>query len=360
MSEENLENSPHNLAEHPAAATAEAAQLWQSDLSATAAGAAVSVKPARPVWLSTASYLLVAAALSVSFFFIAWGLLHDSRDERETSWIPAGIAAVIVMFIAVLAREVVLRRMQTQYLLHQDSFDAPPVLRSAKPNSKIKVVADKFTLEQNAAALSLIQRKSDEANSSVATAEKHLEVFKACQEYLEIAESELAKVHLSSPRLPALKNGLEGVRILHKHHLLQWAQEETRRIVREAAARLTLEEKLETANKNIETLNFALQFYPQEGQFLESLAAVREFIQTLRIADWIENAERAAFKGNYSQAIDFYQDALFYLQREQMLANFVHDSTAEKLQQEIEKLQSLSLADSSKQKSPRKRFFNRR
>jgi hypothetical protein len=168
---------------------------------------------------------------------------------------------------------------------------------------------------------------------------------------------ELQKVHLSSPRLPALKTGQEGVKVLHKHHLLAYAADETRNMTREAAVLTTLEEKIEAANRGLETLNFALQFYPEDPQLLDSILAVREFISSLRIADWIENAERAAFKGNYPQAIDFYQDALFYLQREHPLSESTHDSTVEKLEQEIEKLRSLTSDDSKK---PRKRYSPRR
>lgn len=347
-----MENNGHNLTDNPASGV-EAAQMWQPEL--PVGNVIVGKTPERPLWLSTAGYLLIALTASLSLFFIVWGLLHDGGEGRETSWIPAGIAAFIIMFIAVIAREVVLRRVRTQYLLKYDQFGAP--LPPPAAHSKPKVKSKKFTLEENAAALVLIQRLSDEANSSVATAEKHLEAFKACQEYLEIAESELNKVHLSSPRLPALKNGQEGVKVLHKHHLLNWAAEETRRMTREAAVMLTLDEKIESANKALETLNFALQFYPQDEQLLDSLIAVREFINSLRIADWIENAERAAFKGNYPQAIDLYQDALFYLQRETLFDSLEHDSTVQKLNEEIDKLRSLM--SSTVQKKPRKRYSPR-
>jgi hypothetical protein len=168
-----LENSPNNLTNNLAAG-AETAQMWQADLPS---GSVIVSKPsARPLWLSTVGYTLIALAVSAAIFLIILGLLHDGT-EREGSWIPAGIAAFSVLFIAIIAREVVLRRAQTRYLLKKDTFGQP--LPALRPKAKVK--SKKFSLEQNAAALSLIQQKSDEANSSVATAEKHLEVFKACQ-----------------------------------------------------------------------------------------------------------------------------------------------------------------------------------
>lgn len=345
-----MEDTPNNLASNLTGG-AEAAQVWQSDLSES--GEIVHEIPSRPLWLSTIAYLSIALAASLSLFFILWVIIHDN-GEQEAPWIPAGIAASLMMFVALIAREVVLRRAQTRYLLKRDQFGQPA--RPAHPHphrAKPKVKTKKFSLEQNAAALRLIQRKSDEAESSVATAEKHLEVFRACQEYLEIVESELSKVHLSSPRLPALRNGQEGVKALHKHHLLSWAAEETRRLIREAGASMTLDEKTETANRAIEALNFALQYYPEEPQLTESLIAVREFIASVRIAEWIENAERAAFKGNYRQAIDHYQDALFNIQREPALNDEERELTSTRLNNEIEKLRSI-LRGKKKKKQSRK------
>lgn len=346
-----MEETPNNLAGNLAGG-AETAQVWQPDLSESGEIIAPTI-PSRPLWLSTIAYLFVAMATSLSLFFILWIVIHDN-GEREAPWIPAGIVASLMMFVALVAREVVLRRAQTRYLLKKDGF-GHPVHHPPQHRAKPKVKSKKFTLEHNAAALRLIQRKSDEAESSVATSEKHLEVFKACQEYLEIVESELLKVHLSSPRLPALRNGLEGVKTLHKHHLLHWAAEETRRLIREAGASMTLDEKTETANRAIEALNFALQYYPEEAQLTESLVAVREFIASVRIAEWIENAERAAFKGNYRQAIDHYQDALFNIQREPALNDEERELTSNRLNIEIEKLRSI-LRDKKKKKQSRKRL----
>lgn len=298
----------------------------------------------RPLWLSTAGYFLIALAASLGLFFVVWGLLHDEGD-RDAPWLPAGIAASVMMGLAIVAREVVLRRARTRYLLKHDKLGHP----IAQPTRQ-KKGEKKFTLEQNAAALRLIKRKADEANTALATAEKQLEVFKACQEYLEIVEAELQKVQVGSPRLPALRNGQETVKILHKRFLMQWAAEETRRLTREATVLVSIDEKIETAQRAVEALNFALQFYPNEPQLHDSLAAVKEFITSIRVSHWIELAERAAFKGHFRKAIDYYQDALFYLSREP-LAQRERDLMTAKLNNEIEHLRSVSGRKKSGRKS---------
>ena len=60
----------------------------------------------------------------------------------------------------------------------------------------------------------------------------------------------------------------------------------------------------------------ALKVFPEEHELNESKFAITEFIASVKVAHWVELAERAAFKGHYRRAIDRYKDALFYLERE--------------------------------------------
>ncbi len=48
----------------------------------------------------------------------------------------------------------------------------------------------------------------------------------------------------------------------------------------------------------------------------ESKVAINEFIASVKVAHWVELAERSAFKGHYRRAIDRYRDALFYLNQD--------------------------------------------
>ena len=296
----------------------------------------LSNSDASPLWLSTTGYFIIALIVSLVLFVVIWSLLRD-EGESETLWIPAGIA-LLVMSLAFAAREVILRRARTRYLLLHEQFGSSTV----KPRIQNKS-GKKFTIEQNATALSSIKRKADEANLALATAEKHLEVFKESQAYLEIAKSELQKIQTGSPRLPALRKGIKTVEILHKHHLLCWAEEETRHLMREANVLISTNEKIITAHRAIETLEFALKFYPENKQLIDSRIAVQEFTVSARIADYTELAEREAFKKHYRRAIDYYQDALFYLSRESLCLQD-NDLIKNNLEKEIEKLNLILLS----------------
>lgn len=302
----------------------------------------LSKPPRPPLWLSTTSYFLIAAGITLSLFFIISGLLHDENDGG-TPWVFAGIAASLMMSLAVAAREVVLRRAQTRYLLLHDKS-----ISSIAPQTKVKI-KNKFTLEKNAFALRSIQIKADEANSVLATTENHLEVFKAAQEYLELIESELQKVQPGSPRLPAFRAGQEAVKALHKYHLLRWVSEKTHRLMREVADLVLVDEKIEAAHCAIEKLEFALKFYPDEPQLIESSVAISEFTTLIRVTHWVELAERAAFKKQYRRAINYYQDALFYLSRKSINKEEYNLMTTN-IEREIERLNLILSRNKPKRK----------
>jgi len=72
---------------------------------------------------------------------------------------------------------------------------------------------------------------------------------------------------------------------------------------------------------------------------LESSVAIREFIASVKVAHWVELAERSAFKGHYRRAIDRYKDALFYLSREAVKED-IRVASTERIGREIELLQA--------------------
>jgi tetratricopeptide (TPR) repeat protein len=200
---------------------------------------------------------------------------------------------------------------------------------------------NKLTLEKNAAILRNIERKSEAARVLGKLPDAHWEVFEICNEYLQITERELHTVGVGSPRLPALRLGREKIQELHKFHLLTWASVETKTLTQEARIRATIAEKLETAQKALAVLDSALRFYPNETELTESATAVEEFIASIKISHWIEQAERSAFKGNYKRAVSHYRDALFYLARENVRSE-EREMIAEKINAEIEKLREIS------------------
>jgi len=295
----------------------------------------------RPFWLPAPAYYVLALAVSAAIFFLVWGILHEGE---EMPWIPAGIVASLAIASAVVLREFFLRRAQNQFLRAQNRLDynLSNVAHQKDKDSK------KLTLEKHAAILKHIERKSDAAKVLGKLPDAHWEVFEVCNEYLQVTERELQTVGVGSPRLAALRLGREKVQEFHRFHLLQWAASETKALTQEAKIRATIAEKLETAQKALAVLDSALKFYPNEAELTESATAVEEFIASIKISHWIEQAERSAFKGSYKRAISHYRDALFYLARENVRSE-ERELIAEKINAEIEKLREISGEKEQKQ-----------
>lgn len=287
----------------------------------------------RPFWLPASNYYILAAAVAIASFFLIWGILHEGDDNAP--WVPAGMGASLVLIGAVFLREIVLRKARNRYLLAQRRLDF--TLDTATLHTKATATEKKLTLEKNAEIIRQIQKKSDAAKILMKLSEGHREVFELCGEYLEINRQELANVGAGSPRLAALKRGRDVVRELHKFHLLTWAEIESRELTLDAKNRATIAEKTETAQKALNVLQTALQHYPDEQRLIESEEAVREFVTSIRVAHFIEQAERSAFKGNYKRAISHYKDALFFLARENKQSAET-DLLAEKINLEIQKI----------------------
>src|SRR5213593_3827459 len=67
---------------------------------------------------STSGYMVAASATAGALFFLLWWMLQG----EENPWVPAGLAASVVMLVAVAAREAVIRRAWTRHILEQDKF----------------------------------------------------------------------------------------------------------------------------------------------------------------------------------------------------------------------------------------------
>lgn len=281
---------------------------------------------------SSASYLLGAFAAAAALFFGLWWMLVSGGDEAP--WIPAGLAASVVLVVALSAREVVMRRAWTRYLLDQGS---EPSTRtgSGKRNSS----ARSHSASLLSAAWRTIQKQSGDADSA-SSPESHFEVFHLCQDYLSTSDDALRSNSLPADKRIAIKAGQERVRALQKHHLLTWARDSSRFLTYEAQQRARASDKIESANRALHCLESALKFYPEETELNESSVAVRDFIASVKVAHWVELAERSAFKGHYRRAIERYKDALFYLNRETVKEE-LRVQGAERIKREIEACQSL-------------------
>ena len=290
----------------------------------------------RPFWFPASNYYILSVSVAIAFFFLVWGILNDGR-ESTTPWIPAGMGAAIVLGSAVVIREVVLRGARDRFLRSQRQIDRSVKGIARRINDREPT---KLTLERNAAILHEISRKSEAAKVLGRFAEGHREVFDLCSEYLAAVERELPNVGAGSPRIAALRRGTEVAGRYHHYHLLQWAEIESRALTQQARAHDKISGKLESANEAVEVLEFALRSYPHEVALLESRKVLLELVSSVKVADLIDRAERAAFKGNEKRALSLYQDALFLAGRDDPE---VRSETIEHLNREIAKLLGPSL-----------------
>lgn len=249
---------------------------------------------------------MVVALLSAALLFVLlWWILVTAGDEAP--WLPAGLITTVFLLIALSAREVLMRRAWTHYLL-EHGIKPPSKSRSSQGGQKRS-----FSASLHSAAFREIQKQSAAADTPNATPESHLDVALLCNDYLLGTEEVLRSGNFGSEKGIALRAGQERVRALHKHHLLIWARDQSRTLTHEAQQKARMSDKIETANKALECIDSALRVYPNEAELNESKNVIGEFIASVRVAHWVELAERSAFKGQYRRAIDRYKDALFYL-----------------------------------------------
>ncbi|HYN85787.1 MAG TPA: hypothetical protein VER32_11060 [Pyrinomonadaceae bacterium] len=294
--------------------------------------------PARSTRMpSTAGYMAGAVAISVAVFFALWWLMRAGEDEAP--WLPAGLAAGCVMLVAAAAREVVMRRAWARYTREMElemRGDAPA-------RAVVKPSALPSTVHASANALRTLQVRLTEADAPGALPEAHLEAYRLCEQYL--ASNEEAMRSAGAPEVrAALRAGQERVRALQKNHLLAWARGEATARTLEASRRVRTSDKIETAQRALDVIEEALRVYPAEQELHQSSAAVRNFIASVRVGQWVEMAERAAFRGRYSRAIARYRDALFYLSRADM-GEDARGEAAERIQREIELLRARLATD---------------
>ncbi|HKQ54017.1 MAG TPA: hypothetical protein VJT74_16695 [Pyrinomonadaceae bacterium] len=283
----------------------------------------------RPRMPSSSGYMIATGAAAASLFFLLWFMLHSNGDEAP--WVPAGLAASVVMLVAVAAREVVMRRAWARYLLEHDRREQ---VEAQAPSGVRKRSSDGYS-----ASLRALQKQSAQANAPGALPEAHLETYLSCQDYLERTEEALRGGAVGSESRVTLRAGQERARTLARQHMLSWARGAARSLTHEAQRRVRLSDKIETAGRALDVIESALSLYPEEAELRESGAAVREFMASAKVSHWVELAERAAFKGHYARAIDRYRDALFYLSRETMKEE-TRLETAERIGREIEMLRA--------------------
>ena len=154
----------------------------------TPATVAAAKRNARSTRLpSTSGYMLAAGITAASLFFVLWWMLHSSGDEAP--WFPAGLAASVVMLVAAAARQVVMRRAWTRYILEQDRHDPNAKSSTKHQNTTSSNPGRKGDAYYN--ALRAVQKKSAEADALGELPEAHLEAYHLCHDYLASTEEAL-------------------------------------------------------------------------------------------------------------------------------------------------------------------------
>jgi hypothetical protein len=282
---------------------------------------------------SSVGYLISAIAIAVGVFFGLWWILVSGGDEAP--WLPAGLAASVVLLVALSAREVLMRRAWTRYLLENGISERPSSRSHASGRSQKRGFSSSF----HSAALRTIQKQSSAADAPGSTPEMHLDVAQLCHDYLASTDEAIKSGTSGSEKGIAMRAGQERVRTLHRHHLLVWSKAHSQSLTREAQQRARHFDKIETATRAIDCLNSVLRIYPDEAELSESRVALEEFIASVKVAHWMELAERSAFKGHYRRAIDRYRDALFYLNQD-VVKQEVRIAGTEKIEGEIARLKA--------------------
>jgi hypothetical protein len=297
-------------------------------------------KRPRPRMPSTFGYMLVAVGLTALTFVTLWWLLAAGGDE---SLLLPTLAASLVLLLALGGREIVMRRAWARYTheleLRMGAGEAAKLPAVVPAGGKVKV-------QQTGASFRALQQRLARADELGAQQpEVHREAYRLCEQYLADSEEAIRAPGVSPDVRAALRAGQERVRELQKHHLLAWTRNETQRLTQEAQRRASPSARIETAMQALDVIGEALQVYPDEPALRASALAVRNFVASVKVAHWVELAERAAFRGRYSRAIARYRDALFYLSRAEMSED-ARDEAANRINREIELLRARVALDS--------------
>ncbi len=299
----------------------------------------------RPRMPSTFVYGLGAVVVAALLFVTLWWLLATSGDDAPL--LPAALAASVVLLVALGAREIVMRRAWARYT-HElelrmgagEPTKLPPGGPAARGKRKVQATGASFrALQQQLARVDEIGVQQPEA---------HREAYHLCEQYVANSEEAIRAPRVAPEVRMALRAGQERVRELQRHHLLAWTRSEVQRLTHEAQRRASPSARIETATRALDVIDEALQFYPAEPSLRDSALAVRNFIATVKVAHWVELAERAAFRGRYVRAIARYRDALFYLSRAEM-GEDVRDEAANRINREIELLRARVVLDGLEQ-----------
>ena len=288
----------------------------------------------RSFWLSASNYYVMALAITLAVFFLVLGLF---REDKEESFIPAGIASSSVLVTAVIVRRLIVSKRQSRnQAVMQLESNLLALRQPVPPNDK------KLTIEKNASILKELKRKSDAASILAKYPEGHREVFELCDQYLEINERELRHANPGSPRIAALRRGREIAEDYHRRHLLKWTEIETTSLLENAQAARKTTEKISLAGRALSVIDTASVKYPMETKLRDSAVVIGDFIVKVKVKDLVERAARAESRGNIKLAVKHFKSALNEINQSSD-ADADRGSAVEKIKTELERLTNSEL-----------------
>ena len=182
-------------------------------------------------------------------YFVS-GLVDLVSGGDDAPWIPAGLAASVVLLVALSAREVVMRRAWTRYLLDQGHE------KSARTSGEHRRTQQKSQSNSGmSAAWRNVQKHSEEADAG-ANPEAHFDVFHLCQDYLAAADDTLRSNTMSSERRNSIR--AERARLL-QNTTVNLGQRFFTRVTRGSAAART-SERLKQRTRALHCLDSSLHF----------------------------------------------------------------------------------------------------
>ena len=154
-------------------------------------------------------------------------MLFTGGDEAP--WITCRSAASLVLVVALSAREVLMRRAWTRYLLEHGGSEQPT--RSASGNGVFRKRA--YSATSLTAALRAIQKQSAEADAG-SRPESHLDVVHFAMNFISRADEAFVLTGFHGRETQYLSSGTRARPIMEKHHLLTWARQSSVAFTHEA------------------------------------------------------------------------------------------------------------------------------
>lgn len=314
----------------------------------------------RPGSAAARLFMLLAFTIAAAIFVAVWAVL---RETDEFAWLIALIIASVMLLVAFAAREALMRRAWVNYALALERRRRQPYpllaatqTGEAAPRARVTEAASSqqqqgqraptsitsgFDYRQGGAAVlrEFEHRLLEGERAGVLSPEQHLEAFHWCEKYLISSEQVLQTRSLAPEIRNALRAHQGRARQLQKREMLAWARGEAHRLTREAHRQTQVADKVRYIQLALGAIEHASSHYSREAELVESAETLQELIASFKVNSWVELGERAAFKRQFEQAIEHYQDALFFLARAE-LSDDVRERMSAKIGREIDALRA--------------------